>query len=228
MRHAIYFCPDPTSELHDLGSKWLGRDAFTCDSLQQPDARLQAITSAPRRYGLHGTLKPPFRLKQNVQVAALEGAVRRLSTQHQCIQTPILTLAELDGFLALTPAATCKPLDDLAADCVQRLDDFRMPPGEVELRRRRAAGLTDVQEQFLQQWGYPYVLDEYRFHITLSEALDPEELAWVCPLAEQHFAPVLGKPLSIDAISLMAEPGEGGELRVLERFPLVCNAQKAA
>ena len=228
MRHAIYFCPNPASELHRLGSTWLGRDAFTCDSLRQPDARLHKITVHPRRYGLHGTLKPPFRLKQNASAAAFDAAVRALSSQHESFLAPALMLAEIDGFLALTPERACTPLDELAADCVQQVDDFRTPPGEAELRRRRAAGLTETQEQLLQRWGYPYVLEEFRFHMTLTERLTEEEREWVLPLAEQHFATVLGRPLTIDAITVMLEPDEGDDFRVLERFPLVYNALKAA
>jgi putative phosphonate metabolism protein len=228
MRHAIYFCPNPASELHRLGSTWLGRDAFSCDSLRQPDVRLHEITSHPRRYGLHGTLKPPFRLKQNASSAAFDAAVRALSSQHESFQAPALMLAEIDGFLALLPDKHCTPLDELAADCVQQIDDFRTPPGEAELRRRRAAGLTETQEQLLQQWGYPYVLEEFQFHITLTDRLDAEKREWALPLAEQHFAPVLGKPLSFDAITVMIEPDEGDDFRVLERFPLVYNALKAA
>jgi putative phosphonate metabolism protein len=228
MRHAIYFCPDPASELHRLGSTWLGRDAFSCDALRQPDVRLQEITKSPRRYGLHGTLKPPFQLKQNASAAAFDAAVRALSSQHESFLAPALRVAEVDGFLALVPEKTCKPLDELAADCVQQLDDFRTPASEAELRRRRAAGLSDAQEQLLQKWGYPYVLEEFQFHITLTERLDADEREWAQPLAEHYFAPLLGKPVSFDAITVMIEPDEGDDFRVLERFPLVYNALKAA
>ena len=227
MRHAIYFAPNPSCESHRLGSAWLGRDAFTGESLRQPDVRLPGITTAPRRYGLHGTLKPPFQLKNNA-AAALDVAVRNLASQHEGFLTPSLTLAEIDGFLALMPDKPCKPLDELAADCVQRLDDFRSPAGETELRRRRAVGLSARQEQLLLQLGYPYVLDEFRFHITLTERLDAESRAWVLPLAEEYFAPVVGKPLSIDAITVMIELTEDDDFRVLERFPLVSKAQRAA
>ena len=228
MRHAIYFCPNPASELHRLGSTWLGRDAFSCDSLRQPDVRLHEVTAAPRRYGLHATLKPPFRLKQNASAAAFDAAVRTLSSQHESFQAPALILAEIDGFLALVPDTPCKPIDELAADCVQQIDDFRTPPGEAELHRRRAVGLTEAQEQLLQRWGYPFVLDEYRFHITLTESLDPEKLEWFRPLAAEYFAPVLGMPLTVDAVTVMIEPDEDDDFRVLERFPLVYNAMKAA
>ena len=38
------------------------------------------------------------------------------------------------------------------------------------------SGLTDRQEALLTQWGYPYVMEEFRFHITLTGALDPAHL----------------------------------------------------
>jgi putative phosphonate metabolism protein len=228
MRHAIYYTPSPASDLHHLGSAWLGRDALTCEAVPQPDRRLASLVAAPRRYGLHATLKPPFRLKDRVQVASFDSAISRLAFQHERFLAPALKLKILSGFLALVPSAVCKPLDNLAAGCVQHLDDFRSPPGEAELHLRRAAVLTPRQERLLLRWGYPYVLEEFRFHITLTGRLSNEEASFVRPLAEQHFAPVLGKELMIDAITLMLEPAEGEDFRALERFPLVQTSAKVA
>lgn len=228
MRHSIYYTPHPVSDLHQLGSIWLGRDALSGVALTQPDPRLVAITHHPRRYGLHGTLKAPFRLKDAVAVATLENAIRNLASQHESFIVPPLMLADVDGYLALVPSATSTALNDLAEDCVAQLDDFRTPPGEAELRQRRAVGLSDAQEQLLQRWGYPYVMEEFRFHISLTQALTDDERQWVMPLAEQHFAPVLSQPLSIDTITLMLEPEAGEDFRMLECFSLVYNAMKAA
>ena len=51
---------------------------------------------------------------------------------------------------------------------------FARPPGAAELERRRKAGLSAAQEKMLLRWGYPYVLDEFRFHLTLTGRLQPE------------------------------------------------------
>jgi hypothetical protein len=196
--------------------------------LRQPHNRLAALTGAPRRYGFHGTLKPPFRLKENMEVIKFDTAVKQLATRHWSFIAPPLEIKFVDGFLALVPAEPCPMLDELAANCVRQLDDFRAPPDEIELKRRRQAGLSATQEKLLQSWGYPHVLEEFRFHMTLTERLSIEELRWVKPLAENHFAPVLGKGFAVDAITTMLEPGSGNDFRILERYPLASKAQRAA
>lgn len=229
MRHAIYFTPDPQGLLHRLGSQWLGRDAVNWKTVsEQPDQRLSALTADARRYGFHGTLKPPFRLKEGTTFSSLEVATRRISSQHVAFATSELALQIIDGFLALVPAADCEQLDHLAADCVRHLDDFRRPASDDELARRRAPGLTERQDAHLLRWGYPYVFDDYRFHMTLSRKLTDEERAWVWPLAQDHFTPVLGKPLGIDAISLVTEPSDNGDFMVEQRLPLVMVNVRAA
>jgi Protein of unknown function (DUF1045) len=228
MRYAIYFTPNSTSLLHKLGSSWLGRDAYTNEELLRPDERLSGYTMDACRYGFHGTLKPPFRMKDSVSFATFEAAVRNIANQHESFPAGLLELQMLDGFLTLAPRGESVALSHLAADCVRQLDDFRTPPGEAELRKRRAAGLTTAQDNLLKQWGYPFVLEEYRFHMTLTARLSEAEVAWILPLAQSHFAAVLGQPLNIDALTLLVEPDNGEDLVVRDRLPLIYNALKAA
>lgn len=229
MRHAIYYTPDPAGDFHLLGARWLGRDAVTgTDTGPQPDDRLAGITAEPRRYGFHGTLKPPFRMKDGTSLATLEVATRRIAQQHTTFVAGRLALREIDGFLALVPDDAGSALENLAADCFRHLDDFRAPASEEELVRRRAAGLTERQDANLIRWGYPYVFDDFRFHITLTRRLSEAERTWVMPLAESHFATVLGKPLVIDALSIVSESAAQAPLMVDLRLPLVASKMKAA
>jgi Protein of unknown function (DUF1045) len=228
MRHAIYFTPPPGSPLHGLGSSWLGRDMVTGEALKQPDASLHEVTKDARRYGFHATLKPPFALKSGAQLSALEAAVQRLASQHHTIVTGPLQLQVLDGFLVLVPEPPVADVHALANDCVMLLDDFRLPPDNEELARRRAAGLSDAQEANLQRWGYPYVLDDFRFHLTLSRRLAPSEKARVEAMALDHFKPVLGHALVIDSVVIATEPAPSLPLIEQARFSLVENSQRAA
>jgi putative phosphonate metabolism protein len=228
MRHAIYFTPPPGSPLHGLGSSWLGRDSVTGDILKQPDASLHEVTKEARRYGFHATLKPPFVLKAGAQLSALQAGVQRLANQHHPIVTGPLQLQTLDGFLALVPEPPLVDVHALAADCVTLLDDFRLPPDKDELARRRAAGLSEAQEANLQRWGYPYVLDDFRFHLTLSRRLTSGENKRVEAMARDHFKPVLGRALVIDSLAIATEPAPDLPLIEHARFPLVENSQRAA
>lgn len=229
MRHAIYYTPDPASDFHVLGSRWSGRDAVRgAQCGPQPDPRLEDITEEARRYGFHGTLKPPFRMKDGTSFATLEVATRRIAQQHTTFAAGLLSLQDVDGFLALVVNDGSTALDELAADSVRYLDDFRVPASDTELARRRAAGLTERQDANLLRWGYPYVFDDYRFHITLTRRLSQDERDWVMPLAKTHFASVLDKPFVFDALSIVTEPADGQPFMVEMRLPLVVRKMKAA
>lgn len=228
MRHAVYFTPPPGSHLHGLGSSWLGRDAVTGETLKQPDASLFEVTQDARRYGFHATLKPPFALKSGAKLSSLQSAVQKLASQHSAVATGPLQLKLVDGFLALVPEPPLGDVHALASDCVTMLDDFRLAPDEEELARRRAVGLSESQEAHLQRWGYPYVLEDFRFHLTLSRRLTSGEHPLVEALAHEHFKPVLGHALVIDSLVIATEPAPGLPLIEHARFSLVSNSQRAA
>jgi putative phosphonate metabolism protein len=225
-RYAVYFVPDPASLLAQLGAAWLGDDVASGASLVPPRLaglsaeRQHAITAEPRRYGFHATLKPPFALAEGCNAEALGDAVGRLAAGIPAFTAPPLRPASIAGFWALIPPEPCVGLDRLAAACVRELDGFRAPPTAAELARRRAAGLSPAQEALLERWGYPYVMGEFRFHLTLTARLSPEEGEIVrrglAPLVE----PLCRKPLAIDAISLLHQPRRVAMFRLVRRYPL--------
>lgn len=225
MRFAIYYAPGPSSLLNQLGSQWLGRDAFAGGGCTQPTG-LAEITAEPRRYGFHATLKPPFGLKEQFSPAALEVATEVLAESFQPLHF-IPALRQIDGFLAIVPADPAPEIAHMAAACVRTLDGFRRPSSEAELSRRRSAGLSPRQDQNLERWGYPYVFEDFQFHMTLTRRLPPHELQQVMPMAEDHFTTVLGRPVIIDALSLFVEPRHGAPFEVHRRFPFQAVRTKA-
>lgn len=221
MRVAVYFDPEPSHPLADAGARWLGRDAWSLQTLPQPDiARLQDLTVAPRRYGFHATLKAPFRLKEPANLPEFEAAVATLAEATPAATIGPLTLSTEYGFLALVPQRQGQDLTALASRCVEALDRFRAPPEPCELARRRSAGLTPHQEDLLSWWGYPYVLDEFRFHMTLSDSAAPLELFELSVAARRYFDGVLSRPLAIDSICVFREPEPGAPFEGVRRFPL--------
>ncbi len=225
MRHAIYATPAPGSPLAEAGARWLGRDAFTDAALAQPviegvaPADVAAFTAEPRRYGFHGTLKPPFALADGSDAAMLEAELRAFAAARPAFVLS-MTVAVQDGFLALVPAEASPALEALAADCVAAFDRFRAPPEPADLDRRRAAGLTPRQEALLARWGYPYVLEEFRFHMTLTGRLDPDLARPLAAAARAHFAGVLAGPVAIDTLGLFMEPARGAPFTVSASVPL--------
>lgn len=219
-RLALYWAPDLGDPLHRAGSSWLGRDAETGASLPQPRVPghdLAAITADPRGYGLHATLKPPFRLRTS-WAEALEAATA-LAARLRPFDLPPLAVRDLEGFLALRETQPCPALRALADACVEALDPCRAPPDEAELAKRRRAGLSPRQEAYLSRWGYPYVFDEWRFHVTLTRRLSPEEKAAVLPAAEAHLAAALAHRRRVSSVCLFTQAGPGAPFLLAERLP---------
>ena len=228
MRFAIYYAPPPGTVFHALGSHWLGRDAFSGEALEQPAAAgLSVATSDPRRYGFHATMKPPFALRNTVRPENLMCAIAALASQQRCFRVS-LKVALLDRFLALVPRGPCVPLHRIAERAVCELDGFRCPPPEEDLVRRRSAGLSARQEKNLQDWGYPYVLDDFRFHMTLTERLPATEVERFEAAALEHFAPVLAAPVLIDGLALFEEPAPGAPFMATRHFPFPHSATEVA
>ena len=215
MRYALYFAPAPGAPLARYAEWWFG--APEVDGL--PAGRWAEITAAPRRYGFHATLKPPFALAPGVVESDLLARLAAFAARRRTFTAPPLEVAELEGFLALRPLSADAALAELAADCVARFDDLRAPPEAAELARRRAAGLSPPQEALLERWGYPYVLDEFRFHMTLTERLEAVERAAVRRALSKRFGDLSAAPLAIDAVSLFVEPEPGAAFQPAGRYP---------
>ncbi len=203
----------------DFGAVWLGWDvARGCPADQLDIAGLDGVTETPRKYGFHGTLKPPFRLAEGCRLADLQDAVADLASRLGPATCGPLGLTKLGRFLALVPAAPTDDLAKLAAACVIELDSFRAPASEEELARRRATNLDAVQDANLTQWGYPNVLDAFRFHLTLTGSLASEEIAhWQAVLSAN--LPSLAHPFIVTELALVGERADG-QFEVIHRYSL--------
>lgn len=226
-RYALYYAPRADESLARTATQWLGRNAETGQSRALvPVAgiayeRLAAIVADPRLYGFHGTLKAPIALADGLTERDLLDAVGRFAVGQGPINVPSMELAEISGFLALVPGARCNQLHDLADQCVIEFDEFRRPADEAELARRRGSGLSQRQDDLLVRWGYPYVLEHWRFHLTLSGRL-PEERERQAILAElrRRFAGEIERPLAVRDLCVFRQPGPARPFSVLARFRL--------
>lgn len=219
-RYAIYYAPEPGA-FATAAASWLGWDADRGAPVPQPalGRDLASLTRDPRKYGFHGTIKPPFRLAEGVNRARLSDAVAALADSLSAVASAGLQLVSLDGFLAFVPQGDASALTTLAAEVVARLDHLRAPLTEAEIARRRPERLTLRQQALLDQFGYPYVMEEFRFHLTLSDRLTDTQKVALMPLVEQHFTPHLPKPFRISQLCLFGE-AEDGNFHILHRYPL--------
>jgi putative phosphonate metabolism protein len=226
-RYAVYYAPDPQSGFHRRLSAWLGRDAFSDASVAQPaiagftTAAFHRLTAEPRHYGAHATLKPPFHPAAGHDDQTIGEGVAKLAATLAPIVMPPLRVTRIGHFLALTPERQEPALIALAATCVRGLDHLRAPPSQEELAKRRSMGLNARQEALLGQWGYPYVMEEFRFHITLSGKADGETLDRLAPAAADYFADDLEIRLLIHALTLFRDSGDGNGFVIIDRYSLL-------
>lgn len=227
MRYAIYFALPAASELMQLGNRWLGRDPFAGASLDQPVLpgmsadRFAAHTTEPRRYGFHGTLKAPFSLSDGMDEQALIDACEAFARQTAPFEIAGLKVDRLGSFLALLPMESEPHLSAFADLCVRAFETFRAPLGDSDLVHRRKAPLTERQNAHLVRWGYPYIFEDFRFHMTLSNSLQEEaDAALLANAAHAHFVPVTGTALACSNFGLYVEAERGAPFMVHSLFEL--------
>jgi putative phosphonate metabolism protein len=225
-RYAVYFAPPPGSPLERFGAVWLGRDCESGAALDQPrlsgiaPERLAAVTEAPRHYGFHATLKAPFALSPQHGAADLLSAVAAFANRQAPVAAPPLRLGRLDGFLALLLAAPSDSVGGLAAACVAAFEGFRASATADDAARRESAGLSPRQRALLQRWGYPYVMEEFRFHMTLTARLDDAESDAIEAALAPLVAPLCRDPLIIDAVSVFVQDDRATPFRLAARYAL--------
>lgn len=223
-RYAIYYTPPKGSDLAVRGAQWLGWDADAGRATEQPAIAdlprdLADITATPRKYGLHGTLKPPFRLAQGRSFDDFLGAATTLAASMAPVSLGRLEVRALGHFLALVPAEQSHALETLAARVVTALDTFRAPLNDAEMAKRRKSPLTPQQDMLLRQWGYPYVLDEFRFHVTFSGQLSPDEIAPVSAALHDWLGNITDTPQMMTDLSVFGEDHDGA-FHLITRLPL--------
>ncbi len=229
-RYAVYFAPSPGSLGWLAGSHWLGRCAALLQPLQQLAIEgvaaddLHRLTVAPRRYGWHATLKAPFALAPGTDWITLHQAVQAVAHSLQPFVLPPLQVERIDDFLALVPPKshpTNAQIHEAAAACVTALQPLAAPPSAADLARRRAAGLTPRQDALLQRWGYPFVLEEFRFHLSITGNLaqvDAQTQALVLDAAQEFFSDL--PTLKFNSLALFAEPTPGADFVLLDHLEM--------
>ncbi len=225
-RYAIYLAPPPGSPLWRFGSRVLGYDAATGEDVHgfalpgvEPEA-WRRCTDRPRLYGFHATLKAPFRLAEGCSVPDLQAAMADFAAAVQAFDLGPLAVTSLkqgnSGFAALTPEQASPDLARLEAEVVMRFDPFRAPLTEAERAARHPERLTARERDHLDRWGYPHVLEAFRFHMTLTNALpDPDSIAAL--LGESLAAQLGAARLEVDALVLFEQPAPDARFRIISR-----------
>ncbi|MDS7595838.1 DUF1045 domain-containing protein [Agrobacterium tumefaciens] len=219
VRYAIYFSPAKDHPLTETAARWLGRDAFS-GTLHDDHSSFADITAEPRRYGFHATLKAPFELSEKYSEADLIRAFDDFAANQPAFDIPRVVVDALGPFFALVPDRTYQPLQDFAAGVVDHFDRFRAPLSESDIARRRPQSLTESQRQNLSLWGYPYVMEDFRFHMTLTGRVDENEATGLRHVLTNEFSEFTDRPLTVSGIALFAEETRGAPFAVHRWLPL--------
>jgi putative phosphonate metabolism protein len=232
-RYAIYYVAAPGTDLDRFGASLLGYDAYGGGDLPFPDGVMQGpdwrdLTQDPRKYGFHATLKAPFSLAPDKTEAELLTAGEAFA----CLSRPIPVINpvvdSISGFIAVVPAKPSAELERLAADCTIEFDSFRAALTPEDRARRNPAALTPRQRGHLDRWGYPYVMEDFRFHMTLTGRLDAARRKPVLAMLRTRFAGIGLKTLAIDRIAVFRQEKAESRFRVVKHWELRQPFQAAA
>ena len=216
-RYAIYYIPD--LPLFQIGSDWLGWNSLTGQETAL-SANHHRITDRPRKYGFHATMKPPFSLASNSTQGELQDAFQAFCATVSPATGGTLKISRLGRFLAMTQDVQSNDVTDLAASTVSHFDKFRAPLSDNDIQKRRQRRLTPEQDALMLRWGYPYVMQEFKFHMTLTGPLQNDEIVSIEQLANTRFQEFIGQSLNIASLALLGEDRDSGRFHVIEKLSL--------
>src|SRR3981189_238462 len=225
-RYAIYYNPPPGSDLDRFGAQLLGYDAFHGDDLAFPNDIMWAapcwgeLTNDPRKYGFHATLKAPLSLAQGKTEAELLAACAAFASAPRAIPEIRPVVGSISGFIALIPAEPPPGLIQPAAGRVSEFDSFRTPLTEEDRARRNPYRLTPRQREHLDRWGYPYVMEDFRFHMTLTGRLDAGRRGPVMTMLRNRFSAVGLETFAVDRIAVFRQDDPRSRFRILDHWKL--------
>ena len=184
-------------------------------NLQGFDLDLVTLTKAPRKYGLHATLTPiqiEFVSERIALIAGFEEfcakqAPARSGRRHQRL---------LAGFCTGSSVRS-RATQSISGRLCYVFDPFRAHLNEAELAKRRNRRLNQYQDDMLLKWGYPYVFDAFRFHITLTGQINSQLADRLIPFLSSWLDPILEDPFYINDLVLAGEDDNGQFHELLRR-----------
>lgn len=225
-RYAIYSVPSADNVLYRFGAELIGYDAYSgqplpfAEGIESEIEGWKQLTTDPRKYGFHATLKAPITLAPGKTEDALAEAMREFARTPRTIPLIAPTVRNISSFIAIVPDGPCPELQTFAADCVTAFDHFREPLTAADRERRNVSALTSRQVAYLDRWGYPYVFDEFRFHMTLAGSLPAERRGPVTDALQNRFAALGLKSVPIDRLALLRQSDATSGFTIIAHWPL--------
>lgn len=228
-RYAIYYAPAAGSDLDQFGTRLLGYDTRSGDDVAFADGIVSAIpdwrdlTKDARKYGFHATLKAPFSLREGTGEAGLKSACADFVATSRTIPLVRPVVYAISGFIAVIPGDASPDLQQLAADCVEAFEPFRAPMTPQDRARRKPEQLPPRQVEYLDRWGYPYVMEQFRFHMTLTCRLSDDRRGPILAELQKRFAALGLDELAIDRIVLFRQDDKSARFRIIGEWPIAAS-----
>jgi putative phosphonate metabolism protein len=222
-RYAIYYAAAPGRDLDRFGAQLLGYDAFSGEELPFPDGIApdwRELTKDPRKYGFHATLKAPLSLAPGRTEVELMAACEAFAATPRPVPVITPVVGSISGFIAVVPSEPSAGVERLAADCTRDFDQFRAPLTIEDRERRNPSALTPRQREYLDRWGYPYVMEEFRFHMTLTGRLDAVRREPILAMLRGRFSKIGLTMLAIDRIALFRQDDAHTRFRIVNHWKL--------
>jgi len=231
-RVAIYFLPKKNSSLENFGKNLLGRDINKKKKISLTRRQkyfinrgftyfdeLKDYCEQPAKYGFHATLKAPFRLKRNVKTKNFYDVISHIAAQHSRFKIKGLKIAYSKKFTFITSRKPNKLLINLENDLVKHLDTFRAELNKTEIKKRIPDSLTFKQNKYLKEWGYPFVFDQFKFHMTLMNQNNNKLSNKQKLELEKLIYKISNNVIEFNEISLLGE-NKNGHFEEIKRFKL--------
>lgn len=225
-RHAIYFVPAADNVLYRFGASLIGYDAYKAEPLAfsgKIEAEIggwEQFTADPRRYGFHATLKAPISLATGRSEDELISAMDDFANKPRVVPAITPTVRSISSFIAIVPDKPCAELQAFARDCVTAFDGFRAPLTAADRERRNVSALSEQQITYLDRWGYPYVLEEFRFHMTLAGSVPADRLETVTGILRERFATLELTSIPVNRLTLLRQDDPTSRFKIIRHWPL--------
>ena len=231
-RYAIYYAPPKESSLEEFGRYWFGWDPLNAKLINNKHRinylnrfgiknliNIDKNVLIPKKYGFHGTLIPPFKLNKNYSTNTLFKKTEEIAKKFKKFKFYKFKLKKMNNFYAFVQNKKNNNINKLSNRLVRELFKFRSPLSKKEIDRRNPSKLSKLQLNILYKWGYPYIMSEFNFHMTLASEVTGNKLYFELKKIEKNKEIILNEINNFDKIYIFGE-NQKGMFENLENFSL--------
>jgi len=231
-RYAIYYAPPKESSLEEFGRYWFGWDPLNAKLINNKRRinylnrfgiknliNIDKNVLIAKKYGFHGTLIPPFKLNKNYSTNTLFKKTEEIAKKLKKFKFYKFKLKKINNFYAFVQNKKNNNINKLSNRLVRELFKFRSPLTKKEIDRRNPSKLSKLQLNILYKWGYPYLMSEFNFHMTLASEVKGNKLYLELKKIERNKEIILNEINNFDKIYIFGE-NQKGMFENLENFSL--------